>query len=96
MTTTKKYYIAIFSAPLFLISCQEKRFRDIKKIKNGMTVNQVISIMGRPDTIIINHPYIPVDSLFEDNWTAPIAASSNFEVHFSKKDSIVRYTVDGL
>ena len=96
MTTTKKYYISIFSAFLFLIGCQEKRFRDIKKIKNGMTVNQVISIMGRPDTIIINHPYIPVDSLFEYNWTAPIAASSNFEVHFSKKDSIVRYTVEGI
>jgi hypothetical protein len=80
---------------LFLSGCYDKRYSDIKKVKKGMNVYQVIKIMGRPDTIIIKNPHVPVDSLFEYNWNAPILASSNFEVHFSKKDSTVKYIVEG-
>jgi len=46
----KLHYTLMVLGLFYLSGCYEKRYRDIKKVKKGMNVNQVIKIMGRPPT----------------------------------------------
>lgn len=75
-------------------SCESKETitYKIKKIKTGMPISKVDSIMGKPDNVFIdpaNHEQ------FRYQYNASLGMSDNIYVIFSISDSLVKYINDG-
>jgi hypothetical protein len=81
---------------LFLAGCndqqQERNGRNLKRIKQHMSIVQVKSIMGSPDSILT---WPTEDGKFRYLYLAPVGMSDNFYIIFSSQDSTVISTVDG-
>lgn len=99
--TIDKFFFILFVL-FFMTSCnqdKEKRnYENIKKIQKGMSLDQVIEIMGNPDYI---HNSLPApmsadfDSIFIYNYKFTIGASGDIEIWFENSDSTVYTTYDG-
>ncbi len=91
-----KFYILIL---LFFFSCSEKEwkgkshFENIKQVQSSMSVEEVLNIMGPPDTCLISQR--DTQRQFELIWYTPMLAAGHIYVIFNSKDSIVDYAIDG-
>jgi hypothetical protein len=85
--------VRIFIMLLILccLSCKEnpkakENYYNLEKINKGMHINEVFSIMGRPDdTAVVTSR----DTIWGIKYISPSGMSDDFYIYFSKKDSIV-------
>lgn len=80
----KHFWILLF---VFIYSCQHSENCDnVKKVRIGMDVENVIDVMGKPDSIIVN---FLGNNQFTYMYLTPYGASDNVYVNFSYVDSVV-------
>ena len=76
---------------LCLSCCRGKtNIQNAKKITEGMTKNEVKSIMGKPDDSI--QAYVDEDQ-FILIYSAPFASSDDVEIYFGKVDKKVKKVI---
>ena len=83
---------------ILLFGCQDSpRTREnainIKRIVPGMAMDSVVTIMGKPDLILI-YPF--VDDEYQFKYNSPSGYSGDFQIAISRKDSSVIRVSDGL
>lgn len=80
-------FIALLAVGLQSCSSNEN-CKHLQKIKNGMTVRQVVATMkGLPDTILFN--FQTGKSFSYLYYVSNVAASENVYINFSQEDSVV-------
>ena len=80
---------AIFICAFFMFSCNsvgDKNYNDLMKVKRGMKMKEVNSIMNNNPTLIETAFWD--DSLFVQYYDSPIGASDDLGIVFNK-DSLV-------
>ena len=92
---TLKYYLIFGTVALVsFLSCdspQEKmNYQNLKKVKKGMRIEEVLGIMGKPDTILLFNP-----ENYGYMYNAPSGMSDNFYIYITREDSIVVGINDG-
>lgn len=81
-------YFSLVSLILFFVSCESsENFENLKKVKVGMPYRDAIKIMEN-EPISIEDAFWN-DSLFVAYYYSPVAASDNYGIIYSKKDSTV-------
>lgn len=80
------FVFSLFS--VLMLSCDNNKYCDnLRKIKVGMSLDQVLTVMdGTPDSILIN--YLAKEQ-FSYMYRAPYGASENVYINFAQKDSVV-------
>lgn len=71
----------------------DRNAKNLKILKVGMRHNEVISIMGLPDTI---NDVIFREKLYEITYQAPSLYSGDFLIYMLKEDSTIVSIYDGL
>ena len=82
------FILLIFS--VFLLNCNsvgEKNYYNLMKIKEGMKISEVDSIMGGKPKLM--EPAFWNDSLFVQYYVAPTGASDDLGVVFNKDGTVV-------
>lgn len=93
----KANYLILLSVSIFLVSCansdkENDPFYNLKKVREGMHIKEVDSIMGTPDSIFVD----PLnDRLFRYMYNASFGMSDNMYIMFSIDDSTVKSINDG-
>lgn len=88
--SNEKSHKILMLASFFLLGCESKDWKNLKKIQIGMTSKTVRQIMGNP--IDISDSMCADTSQFRYQYNNPdFAASDNFHIYFSKRDSTVQY-----
>ena len=80
-------FIFVISMLLVFSSCEgQKNSREIKKIKKGMTFDEVKNIMGNNYDVIDDY----FDSLvFQQIYTSELLNSDKYRIYYLKADSVV-------
>jgi len=87
LNCTMKYF-SLVSLILFFVSCESsENFENLKKVKVGMPYRDAVKIMEN-EPISIEDAFWN-DSLFVAYYDSPVAASDNYGIIYSKRDSIV-------
>ena len=70
----------------------KRNLENLNRVNAGMSVNNVLHIMGKP---IDTYNELLYDNTFSMQYSAPVGYSDNIYITFSKSDSLVLHKSDG-